>query len=126
MTRHPLIARLRGRDGRSIAQALSAILLLVTFLAGFNAGAMAAAAPQFSICATGSPDHGTLPGHPGGHVPDCCLTGHGPATMALPPTGLAALLDRPRGGVVAVLSPRHLPARPIITGASPRGPPFLA
>lgn len=125
MARRPLLAQMRGIHGRSIARALGGILLLVAFLAGVNAGAMASVAPGFPICSTGLADHGTQPGNTGSHIQDCCLTGHMPTAMAPPPVTLAAITETPRGAAVAAPASSHIRLRQIDGGTSQRGPPLL-
>jgi hypothetical protein len=116
---------MRGSHGRSIARALAGILLLAAFLTGFNAGAIASAAPGFPICSAGSVDHGTQPGSSHTHIPDCCLAGHMPTAMAPPPVASPAATEIPRGAAAVALASSQIRLRQIDGGTGPRGPPLL-
>jgi hypothetical protein len=118
---------MRGSDGRSIARALIGLILLATLIGGFNSGALASPAPGFSLCASAPSDGGAGgPAHRADQIPDCCFTAHMPAAM--PPAGapVLAAADAPSGATAPDFSAWRVPARTILIGTGPRGPPLLA
>jgi hypothetical protein len=122
-----LFQALRGSDGRSIARALIGLLLLATFIGGVNSGALASPTPGFSLCASAPSDGGAGgPAHRADQIPDCCFTGHLP--LAAPPAGAPAVAaaDVPAGTAAPDFSAWRVPARTILIGTGPRGPPLLA
>jgi len=124
MMNRSLFAALRDRDGRSLARALIALILLSVLAAGLNGGA--AAAPGFAICsaaATAGGAGGTPPVH---HTADCCLVGATPlaTAMAARPPVLAEPVRLVSEAVLA--EPARLALRGHVVRATARGPPLEA
>ncbi len=129
MSRRPLLALLRGPDGRSMARALALIVLTNVLLAGLHGGAMAesAATGTSAICTLAGAN--SDPGHPA-NDPDrraCCVLGLNAVASVVPPSP-PILADTPPATMVAVLVPapaEHATLHPLDGPASPRGPPLL-
>lgn len=123
MRQGSLFARLRGKDGRSLARALVVLVLLSLFAGGLNAGAAAGGDAAFCLV---NDAKGKAPAPAHAHRPDCCILGPTPFGSALlsgPPPAAT-----PDGGeeaitwpaVVAAISPRAF------GHATARGPPLAA
>lgn len=123
MRRRPLLARLRGEDGRSLARALVVLILVSLFAGGLSAGSAAADGRTVLCAASVDRDAGTPAGHPSG---DCCVAGVTPLGMAL------ATLPPAPGSPEPVAAPEarraaDAPVSPSFPGhATARGPPLSA
>ena len=118
-----LFAALRGKDGRSLAWALIAFVLLSVFVGGLNLGA--AATTGTALCLVD--DLGSKappPAH--AHTPDCCIVGSSPYGTGVAPA--PAILLRPVPALVALAWAEAGAAAPrALTGAATaRGPPLDA
>jgi len=124
MTRTPLLSRLRGEDGRSLARALVVLVLVSLFAGGLNAGA-AVADGRTVLCAATAADDAGAPADT--HLfTDCCVAGVVPLGMALAtlppepatPDPVPAALPGRDAGVSAMV--------PSFGRAAARGPPLSA
>ncbi|MCB1501174.1 MAG: hypothetical protein KDK07_15535 [Bauldia sp.] len=119
-----LFAALRGEDGRSLARALIALVLLSVFAAGLNGGA-AADPGGMAICsaAAASKDGGAPPRS---HTADCCLVGATPLAMAI--AARPPVLAEPVGivGEAMEAEPTRSARHGNTIRASARGPPLAA
>ncbi len=131
MSRRPLLALLRGSDGRSLARGLAVLMLVNVLLAGLHGGALALSA------GTGTPAICTLagansdPGHPGNDVDyrACCMVGCLSAVASVVPPSSPVLADAPPAVALPVfiaLPAGHATPHPLDRPANPRGPPLLA
>lgn len=124
MRQGSLFAALRGKDGRSLAWALVALVLLSVFVGGLNSGV--AATTDTALCLVDDAA-GKAPPPAHHHAPDCCIVGSSPygAGVAAPP--LAAIRP-PAPAVVALAWAEALAAAPetLTGGATARGPPLDA
>ena len=130
MSRRPLLARLRGPDGRSIGRGLAVLVLVNVLLAGLHGSAVAQAA------ATGVPAICTLagansdPAHPA-NDPDsraCCTLGCLTAVASVVPPDSPVLADAPPAiamPVFVALAADRSTLHPLARPANPRGPPLL-
>jgi len=123
MRQGSLFAALRGRDGRSLAFALIALVLLSVFVGGFNAGA--AAAGDRSLCLVDDAGGKALPDHD--HKPDCCIVGASPFGSAASPPPPPAVFPRAHAFLPPAW-PAAVAAAPemLSGGATARGPPLEA
>jgi hypothetical protein len=130
MSRRPLLALLRGPDGRSIGRGLALLLLVNVLVGGLHGGAMAEAAtsstPAICTLAGGNSD----PAHPANDIDyrGCCLVGCLTAITSFVPPDSPEIADAPPALALPVFV--GLPAgqaapRPLDGPASPRGPPLL-
>jgi hypothetical protein len=122
MKQGSLFAALRGKDGRSLAWALIALVLLSVFVGGLNSGV--AATTDTALCLVDDVA-GNAPPSDHDHNPDCCILGASPfgaSVAAVPP---AAVLPPP---MVALAWAEAGAAAPetLTGGASARGPPLDA
>lgn len=125
MRRSALLSRFRDEDGRSLARALVALLLLALFAGGLNAGAAAADGRTVLCTATSVSDAAGGPAD-SPILADCCLAGVIPlgAALAGPPPVLAAPERVPS---VPTAAARDAAAEAAFSGrASARGPPGFA
>jgi len=123
MRQGSLFARLRGKDGRSLARALVVLVLLSLFAGGLNAGAAAGGDAAFCLV---NDAQGKAPAPAHDHKPDCCILGPTPFGAALLSGPLPAAM--PGAGEVAIAWPAVAAAiSPRAFGhATARGPPLAA
>jgi hypothetical protein len=130
MSRRPLLALLRGPDGRSLARALAAIVFVNVLLAGLHGGALAYSATTDTSSVCTSAGVNSDPGHPAndsdrraygmvGYLTTVTsiVTPSSPVLAGAPPTNvLPAFVPLPVG---------HTTPDPLDRPANPRGPPCL-
>ena len=94
-----LFTALRDKDGRSLARALIALVLINLFAGGINAGALAAGGDT-TFCSVGKSR--SSPSAPHHREPDCCLPGSTQFGLALAAAAPAAELptDIRRAGIL--------------------------
>jgi hypothetical protein len=118
-----LLPAFRSADGRSLARALAALMIVSAVLAGL-AGGSAAATDGIAHCIPASDQPGLPAGHDG---LTCCpgLTGGSP--LAPPPAAPGINIAR-SAGIAFVSIPRDLwiPESPVAPSDRPRGPPASA
>jgi hypothetical protein len=115
-----LFSALRSADGRSLARALAALVVLSTVLGGIPAGH---AALDFDHCI--ETPYGMLPD---GHQDLTCCPGMMGGTPFLPPPAVPAI-ELPRAADIAIAPiPRDawIPESPVSLSDRPRGPPLSA
>lgn len=127
--RKPLLALMRGEDGRSLARALIALLLLNLFVAGFHTGVQASAAPGAgvlcSLMQTGATGDPQAPASD--HQPPCCTIGcPSPAIAELPQAPVAAVAPLPAPDALFTLPVTLTPEATTSPAHRPRGPPSFA
>jgi hypothetical protein len=129
MSRRPLLALLRGLDGRSLARGLVVLVFVNVLLAGLHGGALAlsAALDTPAICTLAGAN--SDPGHPGNDLDyrTCCVLGLNAVANVVPPSP-PALADTPPAVVMLVPVPPpagHATPHPLDGPANPRGPPLL-
>lgn len=124
--RKPLLALMRGADGRSLARALVVLFLVNMFAAGFHNGAMATGDTAFALCTLATqngPDHSP----PADHTSPCCTIGcplPGIADVTAPPMLAAPNAPIATASVPAPVERPRLTLSPI--APQPRGPPSFA
>jgi len=122
-------AALRGTDGRSLARALAALVVLNALTAGLHGGAMAATPRLAAICTmTASADEAPfqrLP-RPGSDCPSCVVGCATPMASLTPPvSGLVRPSEN--GGAGRPVAAVGAADGPAVSGPhGPRGPPLLA
>lgn len=115
-----LLAAFRSADGRSLARALAALIVVSTVFGGLAAGNAAGTAPDHCI-ATPFGD----PGRPAAHDGMTCCPGMMGATPALPPPADIRLGRELPPVAVRLPGPTEtwIPKTRIAPGDRPRGPP---
>ncbi len=130
MSGRPLLALLRGPDGRSLALSLAAIVLTSVMLAGLHGGALAYAATTDTPTVCTSVGANSDPGHPANDSDNRaygvvgCLSVVASAVPPSPPV----IVDQPPAIVLPAfiaLPAGHAVPDPLDGPASPRGPPLL-
>ncbi len=130
MSRRPLLALLRGPDGRSLARALAAIVFVNVLFAGLHGGALAYSATTDTPSVCTSAGANSDPGHPANNsdrraygMVGCLttvtsiVTPSSPVLADAPPVlALPVFIAPPAGGT----TPHLLDGE-----ANPRGPPLL-
>jgi hypothetical protein len=121
MRQGSLFARLRGKDGRSLARALVVLVLLSLFAGGLNAGAAAGGDAAFCLV-NDAKAKAPAPAHE--HKPDCCILGPTPFGSTLLSSPPPAVM--PDAGEAAITWPVAVAAISGMTigRATARGPPL--
>ncbi len=123
MKQGSLFAALRGKDGRSLAWALIALVLLSVFVGGFNSAI--AATTDTALCLVDDAGGKAPPVHD--HQPDCCILGASPLGAGVAAAPSATVLPRAQAMLALVLPEAGAAAPEILTdGAQARGPPLEA
>jgi hypothetical protein len=123
MRQGSLFAALRGKDGRSLAWALIALVLMSVFVGGLNAGV--AATGDTVLCLVDDAA-GKAPPPTHHHKPDCCILGASPLGAGV--SGQATS-DAPRAlaGIALAWAEAGDAAPGALAGiATARGPPLEA
>lgn len=124
MRQGSLFAALRGKDGRSLAWALMALVLLSVFVGGLNTGA--AATTDTALCLVDDAA-GKAPPPAHDHTPHCCIVGSAPLGTGVATAPPATVLPRaPAGIALAWAKAGAAPPVALTGGATARGPPLDA
>jgi hypothetical protein len=124
MRQGSLFAALRGKDGRSLAWALIALVLISVFVGGLNSGV--AATGDTALCLVDDAG-GKAPPPAHHHQPECCILGSSPLGAGLAAAPLAAGPPFLSAGTDLVWAEAGAAAPGAWTGgATARGPPLEA
>jgi hypothetical protein len=124
MRQGSLFAALRGKDGRSLAWALIALVLLSVFAGGLNSGVAAAGDTALCLVADSTGKAPPLAHH---HQPECCILGSSPLGAGLAEAPPAAGPPSLSAGIDLAWAEAGAAAPGAWTGsATARGPPLEA
>jgi hypothetical protein len=123
MRQGSFFAALRSKDGRSLAWALIALVLLSVFVGGLNSGA--AATTDTALCRVAdAAGKAPPPGHD--HTPDCCILGSSPLGAGVAANPAAGVPPVPAGVALAWAEAGAAAPGAWTGGATARGPPLEA
>jgi hypothetical protein len=124
MRQGSFFAALRSKDGRSLAWALIALVLLSVFVAGLNAAVAATGDTALCLVDEGA---GKAPPPSHDHAPDCCILGSSPLGVGAATAPPAAGLPPVPAGIDLGWTEAVAAAPGAWTGgATARGPPLEA
>ena len=130
MSRRPLLALLRGPDGRSLARALAAIVFVNVVLAGLHGGALASSATTGAPTTCTSVGGNSDPAYPANDSDRRAygLVGTLSTVASVAPPVSPVLADAPPAVALPVfIAPAagHATPHPLDRPANPRAPPLL-